>query len=47
MPYPKQGESKEDYIERFMGSAEANRDYPKRSQRYAVANSLWSRRKKK
>jgi len=46
MPYPRKGDSKAEYIERFMGSAEARRDYPSRSQRYAVALSLWNRRNK-
>lgn len=46
MPYPRKGDRKAEYIERFMSSAEARRDYPSRSQRYAVANSLWNRRNK-
>jgi hypothetical protein len=46
MPNPRKGESKDDYIGRFMSSTEARRDYPDRSQRYAVANSMWKRRNK-
>jgi len=46
MPYPRKAEKKEHYIQRFMGSAEANRDYPDAKQRYAVANSMWEKKKK-
>ena len=41
MPKPLPNETKSEFIERFMGSAEANRDYPDRAQRFAVANSMW------
>jgi hypothetical protein len=47
MPFPKKGETKDEYIQRFMGSAEAIRDYPDKLQRYAVALSLWKNRNKK
>lgn len=46
MPYPRKGDKKSEFIERFMSSTEARRDYPNRSQRYAVANSIWNRRNK-
>lgn len=46
MPYPKKNEKKTDFIKRFMGSSEANEDYPKRDQRFAVANSIWKEKKK-
>ena len=45
MPYPRKGETKEEFISRFMGSAEANRDYPDQKQRLAVAESLWREKK--
>src|SRR5258708_515431 len=45
MPRPKQGESKDDYVSRFMGSAEARKDYPDEKQRAAVAYSMWGERK--
>jgi len=41
MPYPNKDETKEEFIQRFMGSKEANNDYPDKSQRFAVANSIW------
>lgn len=41
MPRPKPEESKEDYIARFMKSAEAQSDYPDEKQRLAVAYSLY------
>ena len=42
--YPNKGESKKDFIARFM---EVTKDeYPDRSQRFAVANSYWDRRNK-
>ena len=47
MPYPKKGEKKSDYVERFMGSSEAKRDFPNVKQRVAVANSMFEKRKKK
>jgi len=47
MPYPQKGESKEDFIKRFMSSNEANKDYPDQKQRYAVAMSFWKEYGKK
>lgn len=47
MPYPKPGESLKDYIHRFMGSKEAGSDFPDRKQRYAVAKSMYRKRKKR
>lgn len=44
-PSPKAGESEKDYIARFMGSEEANRDYPDPKQRAAVAYSMFRSRK--
>ena len=42
--YPKKGESKKDFISRFM--SETKEEYPDIKQRYAVAISYWNRRKK-
>ena len=39
---PKEGESKEDFISRFMSETES--EYPDRKQRFAVANSYWERK---
>lgn len=45
MPYPKAGESEQDYVSRFMASAEARKDYPDEKQRAAVAYSMFKERK--
>lgn len=46
MPRPNEGETKEDYVARFMKSAEAQSDFPDDKQRVAVAYSMWERRGK-
>ncbi len=46
MPEPRNGETKEEFISRFMQSAEAIRDYPDEKVRAAVAYSLWERHQK-
>lgn len=43
--YPNKGESKKDFISRFMSITKD--EYPDVKQRYAVANSYWERRNKK
>ena len=43
--YPNKGESKKDFVARFMSVTKD--EYPDVKQRYAVANSYWSRRNKK
>ena len=43
--YPNKGESKKDFINRFMKVTA--KEYPDVKQRYAVANSYWERRDKK
>ena len=43
--YPNKGESKKDFISRFMSVTKD--EYPDIKQRYAVANSYWNRRKLK
>ncbi len=40
---PKKGESKEDFLNRFM--KETAKEYPNEKQRYAIANSYWEKRK--
>lgn len=47
MPRPEKGENLSQYMKRFMGSSEAREDFPKKSQRAAVAYSMFKRRKKK
>ena len=44
MPSPNPGESKKDYIARFMKSGEANTDFPDEKQRLAVAYSMFEKR---
>lgn len=46
MPSPHKGESLSNFVGRFMGSAEAERSFPKKKQRAAVAYSEFKRRKK-
>jgi HK97 family phage prohead protease len=41
MPTPSPDESRDDFIDRCMGDAEAVSDYPDTDQRLAVCNSLW------
>lgn len=41
MPTPRADESRDDFIDRCMGDAEAVADYPDADQRLAVCNSLW------
>lgn len=43
--YPNKGESKKDFINRFMRAT--SKEYPDVKQRYAVANSYWEGRDKK
>lgn len=47
MPTPNTGESKDDFISRCMGSAEANEDFPDQDQRFAFCNSQFERGTKK
>ena len=42
--YPNKGESKKDFISRFMSVTKD--EYPDVKQRFAVANSYWDRRDK-
>jgi len=37
----KPGETKSEYIQRLMSNKTMLREYPRRDQRYAVANSYW------
>lgn len=47
MPQPKSKETLADYVGRFLGSKEAQSDFPKKSQRLAVAYSMFKRKKEK
>lgn len=47
MPKPREGESRDDFISRFMSSEEAKKDYPDKDQRLAVAQSMWRKHQKK
>ena len=41
MPSPRDNETRDDFLSRCMGSAEANQDFPDQDQRYAFCNSQW------
>jgi hypothetical protein len=41
MPEPLKGEKQQDYVSRFMGSAEAAKSFPDAKQRAAVAYSMY------
>lgn len=41
MPTPHKDESREEFIKRYMSDPEANKKHPDRSQRYAIAVSVW------
>lgn len=43
MPRPNEGESKEDFIKRYMDSEEAKKTFPDEKQRYAAANGVWKK----
>lgn len=43
MPTPRSGESKDDFLNRCLADAEANRDFPDNSQRFAFCNSTFER----
>ena len=47
MPTPKTGENLSSFVSRYMGSGEAQKSFPKQSQRAAVAYSVYKRRKKR
>ena len=47
MPYPKRGETEDEFVHRYMGSEEAQRSFPQQDQRLKVAYSLFKRRNKK
>jgi hypothetical protein len=46
MPTPKKGESKSEFVARYMGSSEAQRTFPNAKQRVAVANSVYKEKHK-
>lgn len=45
MPKPKDGESKEDFLDRCMDDDVMNQEYPDNDQRYAVCNNIWDEEK--
>ena len=45
LPKPRDGESRDDFLERCMGNATMVEDYPDQDQRYAVCNSQWNNKK--
>jgi hypothetical protein len=47
LPTPKPGESKDDFVSRFMSSEVAKKEFPDRKQRVAVALNIWRRSKRK
>lgn len=46
MPNPHKGETRSEFVQRFMTSKEAQRSFPNEKQRLAVAYSEWARRHK-
>ena len=46
MPKPVRNEDREHFIKRFMSDKTMIKDYPKQTQRYGVAVSVWNHRKK-
>lgn len=46
MPSPRSGESRDEFLNRCMGDAEAIADFPEESQRFAVCNVFWSEKQK-
>jgi len=47
LPTPMKKETKEDFLARCMGDSIMVKEYPDKAQRYAVALTLWSKRKPK
>ena len=47
MPEPAKHESMNSYLQRFMGSGEARKDFPRQDQRAAVAYSLYRKKARK
>lgn len=47
MPEPHKGESLSNFVGRYMGSSEAQKSFPKKKQRAAVAYSEFKRKKRK
>jgi len=46
LPKPREGESRDDFLDRCMGNATMVSEYEEEDQRYAVCNDLWERRDK-
>lgn len=45
MPFPRRGESEDDFINRFMANDAMIRDFPDRSQRFAIAKREFRKRR--
>lgn len=44
LPSPNKDEKRKNYLDRCMGDSVMNKDFPDRSQRFAVCNSLWEKK---
>ena len=44
LPSPNKDEKRKDYLNRCMATSVMNKDFPDRSQRFAVCNSLWEKK---
>lgn len=47
MPTPRKGEKENDFVSRYVASAEAKKSFPNVMQRVAVAHSVWKKYHKK
>lgn len=47
MPRPTDKENLSQFVKRYMGSGEAEKSFPNAKQRYAVARSVFKKRKRK
>ena len=45
LPKPNEGEARKDFTSRCMGDSVMNEEYPSQDQRFAVCNSLWTRKR--
>jgi hypothetical protein len=47
IPTPQKDQSHDDFVSSCMGSPTMNKEYKNQTQRYAICESQWSRKKKK
>lgn len=45
LPKPNEGEERNDFTSRCMGDSVMNKEYQSQDQRFAVCNSLWTRKR--